>query len=137
MPEGNHFCPSCEKSGNCELQNIAYQMGITNTRYPHVFRKNLVDFTPHRLIMDANRCILCKRCVEEIKTKDNRSVFSFVQRGNKTVVQIDYNEERKLTDNEAVRAMNICPVGAILIKGKSMEEPFGQRNTIFKQNNCT
>ena len=129
--EGNHFCPSCEKSGNCDMQNIAYHFGITNTRYPHVFRNKSTDFTPERLIMDANRCILCKRCVEEIKTKDNKRVFSVVKRGNKAVVQIDYKEEKKLTDNEAAHAMNICPVGAILIKGKSIEEPFGQRKYDF------
>ncbi|NNF82678.1 MAG: 2Fe-2S iron-sulfur cluster binding domain-containing protein, partial [Flavobacteriaceae bacterium] len=27
--EGNHFCPSCEKSGNCDMQNHAYDMGLT------------------------------------------------------------------------------------------------------------
>lgn len=35
--EGNHFCPTCEKSGNCDMQNHAYDMGLTVTRYPHVF----------------------------------------------------------------------------------------------------
>ena len=129
--EGNHFCPSCEKSGNCEMQNLGYVMGITNTRYPHVFRNKNVDFTPNRMLMDSNRCILCKRCVEEIKTKDGKSVFSFVKRGNRTVVQIDYNEERKLSDNDAMHAMNICPVGAILVKGESSGKPFGERKYDF------
>ena len=42
--EGNHFCPSCEKSGNCDLQNLAYDMGITFSRFPHVFSNKYVDF---------------------------------------------------------------------------------------------
>lgn len=125
--EGNHFCPSCEKSGNCVMQNLGYDMGLTYTRYPHVFSKKLVDFSPKRMIMETNRCILCKRCVEEIKTKDGKSVFSFVGRGVKTRVQIDYEQEEKLSEAEAIRAMDLCPVGAILVKGKANELPFGDR----------
>ncbi|MBT8259232.1 MAG: (2Fe-2S)-binding protein [Bacteroidia bacterium] len=125
--EGNHFCPSCEKSGNCDMQNHAYDMGLTVTRYPHVFSDKIVDFTPERMIMESNRCILCKRCVEEIKTAEGKDVFSFVQRGVKTRVQIDYEQEKELTEAEALHAMNICPVGAILVKGMIQEQPFGER----------
>lgn len=125
--EGNHFCPTCEKSGNCDMQNLAYDMGLTYTRYPHAFSDKMVDFTPKRMIMESNRCILCKRCVEEVKTKDGKNVFSFVQRGVKTRVHIDYHEEAKLSEAEALRAMTLCPVGAILVKGMIHEEPFGDR----------
>ena len=125
--EGNHFCPSCEKSGNCDMQNLGYDMGITVTRYPHVFSDKIVDFNPKRMIMESNRCILCKRCVEEVKTKDGKDVFSFVQRGVKTRVHIDYEQEAQLTEAEALHAMNICPVGAILVKGMIHEQPFGER----------
>ncbi len=135
--EGNHFCPSCEKSGNCEMQNWGYQLGITNTRYPHVFRNKKVDFTPKRMLMESNRCILCGRCVEEIKTNDEKKVFSFISRGNKTLVQIDYKEERKLTENEAIHAMQICPVGAILVKGVAYEQPFGDRKYDFLNKDVT
>lgn len=125
--EGNHFCPSCEKSGSCDMQNLGYDMGITVTRYPHVFTDKIVDFNPKRMLMESNRCILCKRCVEEVKTKDGKDVFSFVKRGVKTLVQIDYKEEAKLSEAEALHAMNICPVGAILVKGMIHKEPFGER----------
>jgi len=125
--EGNHFCPSCEKSGNCDMQNLGYDMGITVTRYPHVFSDKIVDFNPERMIMESNRCILCKRCVEEVKTKDGKDVFSFVNRGVNTRVQIDYEQEAELSESEAIRAMNLCPVGAILVKGMINEQPFGER----------
>ena len=133
--EGNHFCPSCEKSGNCEMQSWGYYLGITNVRYPHVFRQKPVDFTPRRMIMESNRCILCGRCVEYVKTKDGKSVFAFIKRGNNTVVQIDYKEEKKLSQNEAIQAMNLCPVGAILVKGVAIEKPFGERKYDFLNRN--
>lgn len=125
--EGNHFCPSCEKSGNCDLQNMAYSMGITASRFPHVYSNKVIDFNSDRMIMESNRCILCKRCVEEIKSPDGKDVFSFVHRGEKTRVGIDYEEEAKLTDAEAVHAMNLCPVGAILVKGSQFHQSFGDR----------
>ena len=125
--EGNHFCPSCEKSGNCDMQNLAYEMGLTVTRYPHVFSNKTVDFNPKRMIMESNRCILCKRCVVEVKTEDGKDVFSFVQRGVRTRVEIDCEQEEKLSEAEALRAMNLCPVGAILVKGMIHKEPFGER----------
>lgn len=125
--EGNHFCPSCEKSGNCDMQNLGYDMGITKSRFPHVYSNKVVDFTSKRMIMESNRCILCKRCVEQVKTSEGKDVFSFVKRGVNTRVQIDYAEEEKLTDAEAMHAMNLCPVGAILVKGMIYEQPFGAR----------
>lgn len=125
--EGNHFCPSCEKSGNCDLQNLAYDMGISISRFPHVFSNKRVDFNPKRMILEANRCILCKRCVEEVKTADGMDIFSFVNRGVKTRVHVDYEQEEKLSEAEALHAMNLCPVGAILVKGMIYKEPFGDR----------
>ncbi|MDH3321492.1 MAG: 2Fe-2S iron-sulfur cluster-binding protein [Flavobacteriaceae bacterium] len=125
--EGNHFCPTCEKSGNCDLQKLAYDMGLTYTRFPHVYSNKTVDFNPNRMIMESNRCILCKRCVEEVKTADGKDVFSFVNRGVKTRVHIDYEQEEKLNQNDAIHAMNLCPVGAVLVKGMIFEEPFGER----------
>lgn len=136
--EGNHFCPSCEKSGNCDLQNLAYDMGITISRFPHVFSNKLKDFNASRMIMDSNRCILCRRCVEEIHTAGGQDVFSFVNRGVNTRVRIDYEQEEKLSEADALRAMNLCPVGAILVKGMIFKEPFGERKyDIFGKSKST
>ena len=44
--EGNHFCPGCQKSGDCDLQHMAYEMGLRQTRFPHVFKDRLIDFNP-------------------------------------------------------------------------------------------
>ncbi len=136
--EGNHFCPSCEKSGNCDLQNLAYDMGITVSRFSHVFSNKFKDFNPSRMIMDSNRCILCKRCVEEIQSPGGMDVFSFVNRGVNTRVRIDYEQEEKLSEADALRAMNLCPVGAILVKGMIHKEPFGERKyDIFGKSKST
>jgi coenzyme F420-reducing hydrogenase gamma subunit/ferredoxin len=125
--EGNHFCPSCEKSGDCDLQHMAYEMGISHSRFPHLFKDRQTDFSPKRMVIEHNRCVKCRRCVEEVFTDDGARVFSFCNRGNETVVGIDYEQESKLTEEQAENAMHICPTGAILVRGKSMARPFGDR----------
>jgi [NiFe] hydrogenase diaphorase moiety small subunit len=125
--EGNHFCPGCQKSGDCDLQHMGYEMGLTQSRFPHVFKDRLIDFNPKRMIMEHNRCIKCMRCVKEVFTDDGKAVFSFRYRGNETRVGIDYGEEARLSEQQAVEAMNLCPTGAILVRGEGRARPFGAR----------
>ena len=125
--EGNHFCPSCEKSGDCQMQNLGYETGIRYTRFPHLFVDRIVDARPERIVVNQNRCIKCKRCIEEIRTDDGYKVFNFTNRGNDTLVSIDYEQEGKLSESQAEYAMHICPTGSILVKGKTFSKPFGDR----------
>lgn len=130
--EGNHFCPSCEKSGDCELQHMGYEMGVYKTRFPHLFKDRLIDFNPKRIVIEHNRCVKCKRCVEEVFTDDQKQVFGFTNRGNETLVSIDYEQEAKLSQEQAINAMKICPTGAILVRGQSYAKPFGERRFDLK-----
>lgn len=125
--EGNHVCPACEKSGDCDLQHMAYELGLSVTRFPHLFRDRLVDFRPKRLIMEHNRCIKCLRCVVDVKTDDGAKVFTYQNRGDETFVGVDYEQEARLSESQAVNAMRICPTGAIMVKGVSLPIPFGTR----------
>jgi coenzyme F420-reducing hydrogenase gamma subunit/aerobic-type carbon monoxide dehydrogenase small subunit (CoxS/CutS family)/ferredoxin len=125
--EGNHFCPACEKSGDCDLQGMGYDLGVQMSRFPHLFIDRIIDYNPKRMVIEHNRCIRCRRCVDEVLTDDGKRVFSFAHRGNDTEVAIDYDQEAKLTEEQAVRAMHICPTGSILVRGKSLARPFGER----------
>lgn len=125
--EGNHICPACEKSGNCDLQHMGYELGISSTRFPHLFKDRIIDYKPVRLVMEHNRCIKCMRCVVDVLTQDGKRVFNYVNRGNETFVGVDYEQEARLTEAEARNAMEICPTGAIIFRGLSNTEPFGHR----------
>ena len=125
--EGNHICPACEKSGNCDLQHMGYELGIAVTRFPHLFKDRIIDYKPSRMVMEHNRCIKCKRCVEEVFTDDGKRVFNYMNRGNETFVGVDYIQEAKLSEAQAINAMKICPTGAIIVRGVSMTAPFGDR----------
>lgn len=124
---GNHFCPSCEKSGNCELQALAYRYQMMVTRYPYEFPIIGVDANPDHIYLDQNRCILCKRCIRVV-TKDGKKVFAFSGRGGEHLkLVMDEDLASQLTEEEAQEAMDICPVGAILAKEQGFVIPIGSR----------
>jgi len=126
--EGNHFCMFCEKSGNCELQALAYRFGITAPKYPYLFPKREIDFSHPDIFIDHNRCILCGRCVRTSREIDGKSVFQFVGRGPHKKVAVNAEAYLKDTDAEvADKAVEACPVGALMPKRVGYEVPIGQR----------
>lgn len=124
---GNHFCPACEKSGNCELQALAYKYQMMVPRFPYEFPIKGVDASAKFIYHDRNRCILCKRCIRTV-TKEGKNVFAFEGRGGQHLhVKMDAGLANKLTEEEALEAMEVCPVGAILKKERGYYSPIGQR----------
>jgi [NiFe] hydrogenase diaphorase moiety small subunit len=83
--EGNHFCMFCEKSGNCELQALAYRLQVVAPTFPFLFPRREVDATHPDILIDHNRCILCARCVRTSRDVDGKQVFDFVVRSRDDV----------------------------------------------------
>jgi len=127
--EGNHFCMFCEKSGNCELQALAYRFGITHPRFPYMFPASRdLDASHPDIFIDRNRCVLCGRCVRASRDLDGKHAFDFVGRGHDK--QIAANSEATIGDTNAAvddKAMDICPVGALMKKRVGFAQPVGQR----------
>jgi [NiFe] hydrogenase diaphorase moiety small subunit len=126
--EGNHFCPFCEKSGNCELQALASRFGMTAPTYPYLYRDVAVDASHPDVFIDRNRCVLCGRCVRASRDVDGKNVFEFVHRGHHR--QVGVNAEARLADtdvNVTDKAVDVCPVGAIIKKRVGYNLPVGQR----------
>jgi len=127
--EGNHFCPSCEKSGHCKLQAVAYDLGMTSPRFDHFFPDRPVDASHPELLLDFNRCILCELCVRASAEVDGKQVFALAGRGmgKHLVVNSDsgllHDSQIAATD----KAVEVCPVGVILRKRVGFATPVGQR----------
>ncbi len=126
--EGNHFCPFCERSGNCELQALAYRFHIMAPRYPYGFPERDIEASNDYLIKDHNRCILCKRCIRAIKDESGQSVFAFKKRGHKVVINVDTRLSSVMDEEMAQKAMDVCPVGAIIKKEVGFKIPIGERS---------
>lgn len=127
--EGNHFCMFCEKSGNCELQALAYRFGITAPEYPYAFQNRDVDASHPDIFIDHNRCILCARCVRTSRDLDGKAVFGEVGRGAHRRITVRANARLVDTDADvADQALDACPVGALLRKREAYRVPVGARN---------
>jgi len=127
--EGNHFCPSCEKTGNCQLQGVAYHLDMHDNHFPHFFANREVDASHPDILIDHNRCIFCNLCVRASQEKDGKNVFAISGRGiNKRLIVNSKSGKLKDSDIELNDcASHICPTGAILIKRTGYQVPIGQR----------
>lgn len=125
--EGNHMCPLCEKSGNCELQNLAYQHKMLAPRFPFLFPNRKVDASLPHLLIEHNRCIQCLRCVRGVKAKDGHDLFGFIYRGTQIQITVDETDPDTLSEETAQKAMDICPVGALIKKRTGFSIPIGER----------
>ena len=127
--EGNHFCPSCEKSGNCQLQATAYHLGMMSPHFDHFFPNRAVDASHPDVLLDFNRCILCSLCVRASRDVDGKNVFALSGRGIKTHLIVNARSGR-LGDTDfglQDKAAQVCPVGVILKKHQGFAVPIGER----------
>lgn len=127
--EGNHFCPSCEKSGACRLQATAYQVQMVSPHFDHFFPDRPVDASHPDYLLDTNRCILCSLCVRASRDVDGKNVFALSGRGIHTHLIVNAASGR-LGDTDfsaADKAAHVCPVGVILKKRVGFAVPIGQR----------
>ncbi len=127
--EGNHFCPGCEKSGNCQLQALAYDLEMLNPHFVHFFPERKVDASHPDIFLDMNRCIMCELCVRASRDIDGKNVFALAGRGRASHIVVNA-PSGKLGDTDFAltdRAAHICPVGAILPKEVGYAVPIGRR----------
>lgn len=127
--EGNHFCPSCEKSGNCLLQATAYAMAMEGPHFEEFYPDRPLDASHPDILLDFNRCILCELCVRASRDVDQKSVFAVSGRGIGAHLVVNSGSGR-LADTDMTlndRAAHICPVGVILPKRHGFAVPIGAR----------
>ena len=127
--EGNHICPACEASGNCQLQAAAYYLSMMNPNFTQFYQSHEVDASHPDIFLDLNRCILCELCVRASREVDGKNVFGISGRGIGTRLVVNAESGRLGDTNLFVsdRAAHVCPTGAILVKRQGYKIPIGQR----------
>ncbi len=129
LVEGNHFCPSCEKSGHCMLQALAYDLGVMSPHFPEIFPVRPVDASHPDILLDFNRCILCELCIRASGEVDGKHVFALSGRGiDKHLIVNSVSGRLGDSDFAATdKAAQVCPVGVILPKRRGFAVPIGNR----------
>jgi formate dehydrogenase major subunit len=114
--ERNHLCPFCEVSGgDCELQNVSYGVGMTHWEYPPAWAKFPLDASHGDIVIDHNRCILCRRCVRACAELVGNFTLGLSQRGARTMLTADTGAP--LGESTCVACgmcVQVCPTGAMI-----------------------
>ena len=126
--EGNHPCPYCVASGDCELQALGYRLGMKAPTLPYQWPQRKIDATHPDVYLDHDRCILCSRCIRASRMEDGKTIFGFEGRGIKMHLNIDAEGGLGETQMAAIdKAARVCPVACIVIKRDSYKIPNGER----------
>jgi NADH-quinone oxidoreductase subunit G len=106
-------CPVCDQAGECYLQDNYMGHGLYDAKVEledKVHKRKVVDLGP--IMLDAERCVLCTRCIRFEREVTKTNTFELVNRGDHT--QISTFDGGPVTHGYAGNLADVCPVGALL-----------------------
>jgi NADH-quinone oxidoreductase subunit G len=105
-------CPICDQAGECRLQEFSVEYGQSSSRFLErkVKKPKNVELGP-RVTLDAERCVLCSRCIRFMKEVAQDDVLGFVDRGGFSTIAC--HPDKTLESNYSLNTVDICPVGAL------------------------
>lgn len=105
-------CPICDEAGECKLQEYAYAHGKGESRFEEMKnrKEKRVQLGPY-IKFDAERCILCSRCIRFTDEIAKSHQLTFIKRGDRVTITTYPGES---FDNPyTLNTTDICPVGAL------------------------
>lgn len=115
-------CHTCERDGICELQRLAFAMGIRKRHFEGEKKHYEKDLSSTSVVRDPNKCILCGRCIRICSESQGVYALGHAYRGFKTVVMPAYN--RPFADSVCTtcgQCINVCPTAAFVEKNYTQE----------------
>jgi NADH-quinone oxidoreductase subunit G len=108
-------CPICDQAGECKLQEYSLEYGQAQSRFvePKVHKPKAVDLGP-RIVLDAERCILCTRCIRFSRDVAGDDALGIVNRGSYNTIATFPGTP--FANNYTLNTADICPVGALTSK---------------------
>lgn len=106
-------CLTCAKSGQCELQKLAQNLGIREIPFKGEQSTYRMDMSPS-IIRDVDKCIMCRRCENICNNIQSVGALSAVNRGFQAVVATAF--EQDMVDSPCTmcgQCVQVCPVGAL------------------------
>ncbi len=110
-------CQTCERDGQCELQNLAYSLGVRERLFAGGRKRFPAEDSSASVIRDSEKCILCRRCVRVCAEIQGVHNLSQMYRGVNTVVTPAFGAP--MADSVCIncgQCINVCPTAAFLEK---------------------
>ncbi len=132
LAERNHVCAVCVANNNCELQALAYGLGVDHVRYAYCFPRWEVDNTHPLFGMDHNRCVACTRCVRVCWHIEGAGTKNMSGRGSTVKIISDLNQPwgTSETCTKCGKCVMACPTGALFYKGSTVSEMARDRSKL-------
>ncbi|MCK5243096.1 [FeFe] hydrogenase, group A [bacterium] len=108
-------CQTCERDGQCELQNLAYSLGVRERLFEGKRKQFPIENSSLSVVRDSEKCILCHRCIRVCSEIQGVHNLSQMHRGVKNVVAPAF--EAPLKDSVCIncgQCINVCPTAAFL-----------------------
>jgi len=113
-------CFSCKRNGACELQNVAYELGVEQSRYARegkINRHHTIEQANPFYMRDMNKCILCARCIRTCSELAHYHAIDFHSRGIQATVNPPLGKSLETSDcTFCGQCVQNCPVGALFEK---------------------
>lgn len=122
--EGNHQCAVCVVNEHCQLQDLAYEVGVEYVRFPYLNPKRTLDATHKDLVLDRNRCVLCTRCVRLCHEVEGAHTWDVAGRGIQCMIVADMHQPWGTSESctSCGKCVWVCPTGALFEKGQAVAE---------------
>lgn len=132
LAERNHICAVCVSNGHCELQSLAQQLGVSHTRYPYRYPVFQYDASHPKFNYDANRCILCTRCMRACEEVEGARTWNVMGRGIHSMMVTDLHQPwgESTSCTSCSKCVHVCPTGALSEKGCAVSEMVPRENVI-------
>ena len=113
LSEHNDHCASCVRSGNCTLQRLCNDLGITEEHFEKQLPKNRWS-RRFPLVRDAAKCVKCMRCVQICDHVQQLHIWDIANTGSRTTIDVSRN--RFISESDCAlcgQCITHCPVGAL------------------------
>jgi len=125
-------CTSCERSGECPLQDLAKRMEVDTIRFKNYKEKQPIDTSSPALVRNPNKCILCGNCVRVCNEIQGIGVLDFAFRGSDAQVTPAFNRMFDATQCVSCgQCRVVCTTGALNVKSHTdrVWEALDNKNT--------
>ncbi len=107
-------CPVCDKSGDCDLQNLTYEYQVNSNRFTDEKFSHEIDYNNPLIERDMNRCVLCGKCARICDEIVSFGALTFIDRGIETKIGCEFDDG--LNCEFCGSCIAVCPVGSLLAR---------------------